>query len=213
MGKGKLVKFEELPQDLIHQIIYYSYRGKGNEKITRDRIELNCQNRLKDEDIDGNTRKEILDAYLTLKKMKYSEITKIYDEYDWDYKFYYDYYETHDDQEDTYFLNQSEIIFRKSGFRFPYYLWCIDGYDRGDYNAYVLNWKFYKDKYYALLKVIEVDKVVIKPQYNLYFELIPEADTLIRVRDTKLIKRLENLPGSVLGEVKHYGVVEEEGFF
>ena len=212
MKKRKLTKFEELPQDLIHQIIYYSYRGEKYEELTKKRFEINCQNRLKDENLNATKRKEIIDAYLALKNMPYSEITKIYEEYDWEYKFYYNYYNDHDGEEDTYNLNQIEIIFRKSGFEYPYYLWCEDGYDEGKYNAYVLNWKFYKGKHYTLLKIIDVDKVEIETPYNLYFEVVIETDSLIRVRDAKLIKALENLPSSVLGEVEHYGIAKEEGF-
>ena len=95
MKKRKLTKFEELPQDLIHQIIYYSYRGEKYEELTKKRFEINCQNRLKDENLNATKRKEIIDAYLALKNMPYSEIIKIYEEYDWEYKFYYNYYKSY----------------------------------------------------------------------------------------------------------------------
>lgn len=205
MKEKKLVKFEDLPQDLVHQLVYYSFRGNKVENLTRNKIMRNCKIRLDDKDIDGPKREEIMDSYNILKSMSYSEIIEIYNEYDWEYKFNY-VGNSRDEDDEPYDLSTSEIIFRKAGSSLPYYFCCIDGYDVSIYNTHVLNWKYYEGRYFVLLNIIDINNQAIDPSYNLYFELILGDEILVRVRDAKLIDELEKLPTSVVGNVRHYGI-------
>lgn len=208
--KKHIIKFKDLPNDLIHQIVYYSFRGINFEKFTKKKIKENC-NRLMKKSTSKENEKEITDIMNRLLKMHISDIEKIYNEYSWDDKFIFNGNNYRDEWDDPYDFWISDIIFTKSCDEINRYeLSIIDGFDISEYYFDVLSWKLYKNKYYALLHVSAVDNLAIRPQLKIYVELVmtenPNNQKLIRIRDSNLIQTLDDLPSSTIGEEMKSGI-------